>query len=54
MGAEYRERSSCVFAWDDMALEMQAKNVRLVNGLFWGEPQVVQLRWKCTGGRQKA
>ena len=27
---------------------MQAKNVRPVNGLFWGEPQVVRLRWKCT------
>jgi hypothetical protein len=23
--------------------------MRLVNGLFWGEPQVVRLRWKCTG-----
>ena len=32
-----------------MALEMQQKNVRPLNGLFWGEPQVVQLRWKCTG-----
>jgi hypothetical protein len=29
---------------------MQAKNVGPVNGLFWGEPQVVwlRLRWKCT------
>ena len=27
---------------------MQAKNVRPVNGLFGGEPQVVRLRWKCT------
>ena len=27
---------------------MQATNVRPVNGLFWGEPQVVRLRWKCT------
>jgi hypothetical protein len=49
MGGEYRESSSCVIAWDDTALEMQAKNVRPVNGLFWGEPQVVRLRWKCTG-----
>ena len=49
MGAEYRESSSCVIAWDDTALEMQAKNVRPVNGLFWDEPQVVRLRWKCTG-----
>jgi hypothetical protein len=51
MGAEYRERSSRVVAWDDTALEMQAKNLCPVNGLFWGEPQVVRLRWKwkCTG-----
>ena len=49
MGAEYRESSSRVVALDNTALEMQAKNVRPVNGLFWGEPQVVRLRWKCTG-----
>ena len=49
MGGEYRESSSLVIAWDDTVLEMQAKNVRPVNGLFWGEPQVVRLRWKCTG-----
>ena len=49
MGTEYRESSSRVVAWDDTALEMQAKNVRPVNGLFWGEPQVARLKWKCTG-----
>ena len=49
MREEYRESSSRVVAWDDTALEMQAKNVRPVNGLFWGEPQVVRLMWKCTG-----
>ena len=49
MGMEYRESSSPVVAWDDTALEMQAKNVRPVNGLFWGKPQVVRQRWKCTG-----
>ena len=49
MGEEYRESSSRVVAWDDTALEMQAKNVRPVNGLFWGEPQVARLKWKCTG-----
>jgi len=49
MGAEYRESSSRVIAWDDTALEMQVKNVRPVNGLFWGKPQLVRLRWKCTG-----
>jgi hypothetical protein len=49
IGAEYRESSSRVVAWDNTALAMQAKNVRPVNGLFWGEPQVLRLRWKCTG-----
>jgi hypothetical protein len=49
MGAECHESSSRVVAWDDTALAMQAKNVRPVNGLFWGEPQVARLMWKCTG-----
>jgi hypothetical protein len=49
MDTEYRESSSRVVAWDDTALAMQAKNVRPVNGLFWGEPQVARLMWKCTG-----
>jgi hypothetical protein len=49
MGAEYRESSSRVVACEDTALEMQAKNVRPVKGLFWGEPQVARLKWKCTG-----
>jgi hypothetical protein len=49
MGVEYRKSSAHVVALDDTALEMQAKNVRPMNGLFWGEPQVVRLRWKCTG-----
>jgi hypothetical protein len=42
MSAEYRESSSRVVAWDNMALAMQAKNVCPVNGLFWGEPQVAR------------
>ena len=49
MGEDYRESSACVVAWDDTALEMQRQNVRPLNGLFWGERQVVRLRWKCTG-----
>jgi hypothetical protein len=49
MGAEYRESSLRVIAWDNTALDMQAKNLRPVNGLFWGKPQVVRLKWKCTG-----
>jgi len=49
MGKEYRESSARVVAWDDTALEMQAKNERPLNGLYWGKWQVVRLRWKCTG-----
>jgi hypothetical protein len=49
MGAEYSKSSSRIVAWDNTALAMQAKNVRPVNGLFWGEPQVARLMWKCTG-----
>ena len=45
MGAEYRESSARVLTWDDTAL----KNVHPKNGLYWGERQVVLLRWKCTG-----
>ena len=36
MGAEYRESSSRVVAWDDTALAMQAKNVRPMLGLAAG------------------
>jgi hypothetical protein len=49
MGVGYRESSSRVVAWDDTVLAMQAKNVRPIDGLFWGEPQVARLMWKCTG-----
>jgi hypothetical protein len=49
MGAEYRESSSRVIDWNDTALAMQANNVRPVNGLIWGEPQVARLMWKCMG-----
>ena len=48
IGAEYRKSSSRVVAWDNTALEMQAKNVHPMNGLIWGKPQVVRLKWKGT------
>ncbi len=48
MGTEYRESSARVVAWDNTALEMQRQNVSPLNGLFWGERQVVRLWWKCT------
>ena len=49
MGENYRKSSACVVAWDDTVLVMQNKKLCPKNGLFWGEPQVVRLRWKCTG-----
>ncbi len=49
MKDNYHEGSACVIAWDDMVQEMEAKKVHSKNGLFWGTPQVVYLKWKCTG-----
>jgi hypothetical protein len=49
MGTEYCKSSAGIVAWDNTALEMQAKNVPSTNGLYWGDPQVVRLRWKCMG-----
>jgi hypothetical protein len=44
IGEDYRESNARVVAWDDTALEMQRQNVRPLNGLFWGERQVVRLQ----------
>ncbi len=49
MGAGYCNSSSCVVAWDTIVLEMIGKKVLPQNELNWGKPQVVRLKWKCTG-----
>ena len=49
MGAEYRESSARVVSWDDTALEMQQQNVCPLDGLFWGEPQVVRQKLEVHG-----
>ncbi len=49
MKAEYHKSSACVIAWDNKVLEMQEKKVHPKYSLFWGKPQVVQLKWKCIG-----
>jgi hypothetical protein len=49
MKVDYRESSTCIVAWDSTALEIQEKKEHPKNGLFWGKPQVVRLKWKCTG-----
>jgi hypothetical protein len=43
MGENNCESSARIVAWDDTALEMQRQNVHPLNGLFWGERQVVRL-----------
>jgi hypothetical protein len=48
MNDDNHKSSACIVAWDDMALEMMEQNVHPKNGLFWGKPQVVWLKWKCT------
>ena len=49
LGDEYRDSSHRVVAWDDLRMEMREKNVHSKQGLFWGAPMVVHLKWKCTG-----
>jgi hypothetical protein len=36
-------------AYDDVAQDMQEKKVRPKHKLFWGAPQVVRIKWECTG-----
>jgi hypothetical protein len=48
MKDDYHKSSAHVVPWDDTALEMY-KKVHPKNGLFWGKPQVVQIKWKYTG-----
>ncbi len=49
MKDDYHESCIRVITWDNTAQEMQAKKVHSKNGLFWGKPQVVRLKRKCTG-----
>jgi hypothetical protein len=49
MKDDYRKSCALVVAWDDTVQEMEAKKVQSKNRLFWGKPQVVWLKWKCTG-----
>jgi hypothetical protein len=49
MGQHYHKSSTRIIAWDNTVQKMEGKKVYLQNGLYWGKPQVVHLRWKCTG-----
>jgi hypothetical protein len=45
----YSASSHRAVAYDDVAQEMQEKKVRPEHKLFWGAPQVVRIKWECTG-----
>jgi hypothetical protein len=45
MGGAYHH----IVAYDDVAQEIQEKKVHPDSKLYWGAPQVVCLKWECTG-----
>jgi hypothetical protein len=45
----YSTSSYRAVAYDDVAQEMQEKKVRPEHKLFGGAPQVVHIKWECTG-----
>jgi hypothetical protein len=45
----YSASSHRAVAYDDVVQEMQEKKVRPEHKLFWGAPQVVHIKWECTG-----
>jgi hypothetical protein len=49
MKDDCHKSSACVVAWNNTALEMQAKKVPPKNGLSWGKLQVMWLKCKFTG-----
>jgi hypothetical protein len=49
LGGKYSSSSHRAVAHDDIAQEMQSENVHPKNQLFGGAPQVVRLKWECTG-----
>jgi len=47
---EYSASSHRAVAYDDVAQEMHEKKILPERKLYWGAPQVVRLKWECTGG----
>jgi hypothetical protein len=45
----YSASSHRAVAYDDVVQEMQEKKVRPKHKLFGGAPQVVRIKWECTG-----
>ncbi len=50
MKGEYSASSHRAIACDDVAQEMHEKKILPKRKLYWGAPQVVCLKWECTGG----
>ncbi len=46
MGQHYHKGSARIIALDNTVQEMEGKKVYPQNGLYWGKPQVAQLKWK--------
>jgi hypothetical protein len=47
----YKASSHCAVAYDDVPQEMQEKKICPEHKLFWVAPQVVRIKWECTGTR---
>ena len=45
----YSASSHRAIAYDDVSQEMQEKKILPEHKLYWGAPQVVRLKWECTG-----
>ena len=45
----YSASSHRAAAYDDVTQEMHEKTIRPKHKLYWGAPQVVHLKWECTG-----
>jgi hypothetical protein len=46
---DYSKASHRAVAYDDVAQEMHEKKICPKRKLYWGAPQVVRLKWECTG-----
>jgi hypothetical protein len=45
----YSPLSHRAVAYDEVVQEMQEKKIRPEHKLYWGAPQVVRIKWECTG-----
>ena len=46
---DYSKASHRAVAYDDVVQEMHEKKICPKHKLYWGAPQVVRLKWECTG-----